>query len=270
MLHLPKRLSSTAGTMRKLRDEQVVKLMFPTFDEEKRALPEGATSCTGVTIFDDPLFRGGTPASNKAWPFVVQDGDITYGSGGDRLKLAWLHTHANADGTMSGPLAVIRSGEQFAELFAMGVHRGPAERTRLGTARMGGDYLVTVEDDGCTGRQRGASCETTLSVAQPRRGRLVPLVKFPLERVAYSGKGERGSLGVLEYRLTSVPEFRDDRIEIVEQIRVQDDTGRELRKAEHQRTVTMNDKGEATANEPSLWDEMFKPDDTAQAHQKKR
>jgi hypothetical protein len=251
--------------MRKLREEQIVKLMFPTFDEEKQVLPPGAQSCTGAPVFDDPVFRDAQLIPRNASSPGEQGANLTYGSGGDRLKIVWLRTHAFSDGTAAGPMAVIRSGEQFAELFAIGTYRGQPERTRLGTVRMGGDYLVTAEDDGCTAHKQGAACQTTLSVFLPRKGKFVPLLEVPVERVAYSGRAERGSMGVLEYRLTSVPEFRDDAIKLVEQVRVKDDTGRELRKAEHERVITLDDRGKATASEPSLWDQMIKSDDAKPA-----
>ena len=260
VLHLPERRPGSAGTIRKLREEQIVKLMFPSFDEEKRTLPQGAQSCTGAPVFDDPMFREAQLVRTNAWPFVAQEGDLTYGGGGDRLKIVWLRTHTFADGTVAGPLAVIRSGERFAELFAMGAYRSQPEHTRLATVRMGGDYLVTAENDGCTAHKQGAGCQTTMSVFLPRKGKFMPLVEVPVERVAYSGRAERGSMGVLEYRLTTVPEFRDDAIKLVEQVRVKDDTGRELRKAEHERVITVDDKGVAAATEPSLWDQMIKGD----------
>jgi hypothetical protein len=243
--------------MRKLREEQIVKLMFPAFDEEKRTLPQGAESCTGLPAFEDPVFHGAQLVRRNAWPFVEQEGDVTYGSGGDRLKIVWLRTHFFDDGTAAGPVAVIRSGERFAELFAFGAYRGQPEHTRLSTVRMAGDYLITAEDDGCTTHKEGTPCQTMLSVFLPRKGKFMPLLNVALQRVAYSGRAERGSMGILEYRLTSVPEFRDDAIKLVEQVRVKDDTGRELRKAEHQRVITLDDKGAAKASEPSLWDEII-------------
>ncbi len=247
--------------MRKLREPEVVKLMFPSFDEEKRALPQRAETCTGAALFDDPMFRDGQLVRRNSWPFIEQEGDLTYGSGGDRLKIVWLRTHTYADGTAGGPLAVIRSGERFAELFAIGALRSQSERTKLGTARMGGDFLVTAENDGCTGRKAGTACQTVMSVFLPRRGQLGTVVDIPVERIAYSGKAERGAMGVLEYHLTSVPEFRADAIRFVEQVRVKDDAGRDLRKAEHERIFTIDDKGKATASGPSLWDQVVKSDD---------
>lgn len=247
--------------MRKLREPEVVKLMFPSFDEEKHELPQGAGTCTGVALFEEAIFRDGQLIRRNAWPFLEQEGDITYGSGGDRLKIVWLRTHTYADGTVGGPLAVIRSGERFAELFAIGALRSHSERTKLGTARMGTELLVTAESDGCTGRKAGTPCQTVMSVLLPRRGKLGALVEVPLERVGYSGKAERGTMGVLEYHLTSVPEFRADAIRLVEQVRVRDDTGLEVRKSELERIFAIDDLGNAKASEPSLWDQAFKVDD---------
>lgn len=244
--------------MRKLREEEVVKLMFPTFDEEKRELPGGAQTCTGSPVFDDPLFRDAQLVRRNAWPFVEQEGDVTYGSGGDRLKLVWLRTHAYGDGSAAGPLAVVRSGERFAELFAVGALKSQPERTRIAAVRMGGDYVITAESDGCTGHKAGTACLTSMRVFAPRKGKLMPIVDVPVERVGYGGKPEKGSSGVLEYRLTSVPEFKEDAIKIVEQVRVKDDAGRELRKAEHERVFTFDEKGVATASEPSLWEQIVK------------
>jgi hypothetical protein len=246
--------------MRKLREEEIIKLMFPTFDEEKRALPQGAPACTGLAIFDDPMFRDAQLVRRNAWPFVEQEGDVVYGSGGDRLKIIWLRTHTAKDGSAVGPIAVVRSGERFAELFAIGSLKSQPERTRLGTVRMGGDFLVTAENDGCTGHKPGVGCQTTLSVFVPRKGKVSSVVQVAVERVAYSGRAEKGAMGVLEYRMTSVPEFKADAIKLVEQVRVKDDTGRELRKAEHERVFTIDENGTAVASEGSLWDEVVKED----------
>jgi hypothetical protein len=257
VLPLPPRRIETAGTLRTLRETQIVKLMFPSFDEAKHALPESAPACTGASVFGASMFQGAKLARG-GWPFDLQEGDVFYGSGGDRLKIAWLRSHHFDDGTVAGPLAVVRSGQRFAELFALGVYRGRPEKTQLASARMGGDFVVTAENDGCTGRKEGSPCETTLSVFRPHRGAFIAIAEIPVERVAYSGRGERGASGVLEYHLTSLPEFLPTSIRIVEQIRIKDDSGRELRKAEHQRDLIVDETGKATSHEPALWDQMVK------------
>lgn len=253
---LPARRASSAGTLRKLGEEQIVKLVFPSFDEGKHSLPQGSKSCTGAAVFDSPLYRNAKVARRDAWPFVVQEGDVTYGSGGDGLKLVWIRTHEDPQHAAIGTLAVVRANERFAEVFAVGSYRAVPDKTVLATMRMGGDYLVTATDDGCSGHKPGTSCQTSTTVFMPRAGALVPVVEVPVERIAYSGRAERGAMGVLEYRLTSVLEVREAGFRIVEQVRVKDDTGRELRKAEHERTITLDDSGTGKSTEPSLWDQM--------------
>lgn len=262
VLKLPARRVASVGTRRKLTEEQVVKLLFPAFDEKEKSLPRDTTTCTGAPAFEGPAFRDAKLVRRSGWPLVTREGDLTYGSGGDGLKLVWVRTHTLPDQSAAGPLAVIRSGERFAELFAIGSYRGAPDRVALSTVRMGGEYLVTVTDDGCTGHKSGTACQTSMTVLLPRMGKLAPLVEVPLERIAYSGRSERGSMGVLEYRLSSVPEFRDGGVKIVEQVRVKDDTGRDLRKAEHERLVTFDDTGAPKTNEPSLWDQMVAPETT--------
>lgn len=258
VVQLPARRPGSAGTMRSLREEQIIKLMFPTFDEGTRTLAQGSTTCTGTALFEDPVFKG-SDVRGKAWPFVAQDGDVFYGSGGDRLKIVWLRTHSFADGSAAGPVAVVRGGERFADLFAVGVYKGLPDHTRLGTARMSGELLVTAENDSCTGHKSGTDCTTVLSIFIPRRGGLNTLLEVPTERITYSGRAEKGSLGVLEYHLTSVPTFGPEGLKVVEQVRTTDDSGREIRKSERERLFAVDAvSGKAKASEPSLWDEIVK------------
>ncbi|MCL2778308.1 MAG: hypothetical protein FWD73_09915 [Polyangiaceae bacterium] len=259
VMHLPARRTAS-GTARKLLEPEIVKLIFPVFNDKTRSLAQGALACTGATIFDDPIFNGGQIVRHSAWPFVEQEGDLTYGSGADRLKVVWLRTHVFPDGTFAGPIAIYRTSERFAEVFAVGVHRGQPATTSLGVARMGGDVLVTVQQDGCSNRKEGSACQTMLDVLLPRRGALTEFVRVPVERVAYSARGERGSVGVLEYRMTSVTNFGEDSIHLLEQIHVRDDTGRDFRRAEHERLITVDDSGHPTSSEPPLWDQFVKVD----------
>jgi hypothetical protein len=259
VLHLPARRVESAGTLRKLREEQIVKLMFPAFDEDKRALPNGSPACTGRPVLDDPTVAQGTVA--KGWPHVVQEGDIVYGSGGDRIRVIWLKVYAWGDGTVGGPIALVRSNERFAELFAIGAYRGRGDRVKLATQRIGGDVFVTAEDDTCEGHRAGVGCETRLSVFLARKGVLGRVVDIPIERLDYLAQGERGAVGKLEYRMTSAADFRQDGIHLVEQIRVKDDVGRELRKAELERLFVLDDiTGKMASSEPPLWDRVVTPD----------
>jgi hypothetical protein len=256
VLYLPARRAEAAGTARKLREEQIVKLILPRFVDDKRALPKDAVACTGLSIFDDPLLAGGAPARG-GWPFAEQEGDVLYGSGGDRIKVVWLRVVRFGDGTVGGPIAIVRATERFAEAFAVGTYRGHADRVRLGTQRLGGEIVVTAQEDTCAGRRPHEPCENRLSVLLPRAGVLRRAADIPIERVAYASHGEHGAMGIIEYRLTTSAEYKADGIHVTEQIRVNDDGGRELRKAELERVFTVNDaKGTLECAQPALWDSV--------------
>jgi hypothetical protein len=259
--YLPARRAASVGTARNLREEQLVKLILPLFDEDKRTLPQGALACTGRPVFDDPVLAGGTLVRG-AWPFLEQDGDVLYGSGGDHLKIAWVKVLSFPDGTVGGPVAIVRSSERFGEVLAVGVYRGKPDRVQLATQRMGSDLLVTAQEDACVGRKPGDACENRLTILLPRMGRLARAAEIPIERVAYGAegeKGEKGASGTLEYRLTTSADYKPDGIHLVEQIRVNDEGGRELRKAELERLFALDDiKGTMAPSEPPLWDRVVK------------
>lgn len=258
VLHLPERRVESAGTMRHLRETEIVHLIFPSFDPDKRQLPHDAAVCTGADLLGAPPLSSGAPVRGGAWPWTERDGDLLYGSGGDRIKIVWLRMLTFDDGTAGGPLAIVRGTERFAELFAVGSLRAHAERVSLGTHRMGGDLLVTAEDDGCSGRKQGQPCETVMTVLLPRTGVLRRVVDVPLERVAYGGQDPSGTEGPLEYHLTSNADYRDDGIHIQEQVRVKDQSGNELHRLERERVFVMDASGTMTTNDPPLWDTAVK------------
>jgi hypothetical protein len=253
-MHLPARRPEAAGAARKLREEQVVKLVFPQFAEDTRTLPQGPISCNGSAVFEDPALAGGQPIRG-AWPLVEQEGDVVFGSGGDRIKIAWFKLLRFADGTVGGPLAIVRANDRFAEVFAVGAYRARADLARLATQRYGGEVLVTASEDGCTGRKARQACESRMTVFLPRAGALRRAADLSVERVAYAPAGDRGPAGLLEYRLTASTAFKPEGIRVDEQIRVTDDDGREVRKAEVNRLFALDDaKGTFGSVDPPLWD----------------
>jgi hypothetical protein len=260
VMYLPARRATTAGTLRHLKEEEIVRLLFPAFDEEKRQLPKDSPVCTGRNVLGDPSLAGGAPIRGS-WPITEEDGDILYGSGGDRIKVVWLRLLKWEDGTVGGPVAILRPSEKFAEVFAVGALRGRPERVKLETQRMGNDLLVTAEEDDCIGRKEGDACLNRTTIFLPRRGILQRIVDLPIERVAYVGQAERGAYGQLQYHLTTAADYKPDGIHLVEQIRVLDEGGRELRKAELERLFAMDEvKGTLVASEPPLWDRVVSPE----------
>ena len=257
VLYLPARKGEAAGTARRLKDEQIFKLVFPAFDDGQKVLPR-STTCTEYSIFDDKALAGGAPKGG--WPVHMQDGQILQGSGGDRIKVVWLRVEEWPDGTVGGPLGIIRGSEHFAELYAVTPFRGRPDRMRLATERLGGELLVTAEEDGCTGHQTGKSCETLLHVFLPRQGGLQRVVDVPVERIAYGANGERaehGAQGKLEYHMTSSTRVQPDGLHLSENMEVKDESGQVIRKADLERVFTMSDKG-LTSSEGSLWERIAK------------
>ncbi len=244
-----------------MNERQVFKVVFPGFDETSGRLPPAPMSCLGTSLLDQAVFAGGSFVRNPRGPFEAQEGDVTFGSGGDGLKIVWLRTHTFSDRSAAGPLGVVRATERFAELFALGTFRALPEQVSFTTVRVGGSYLVSAVDDGCGVRKPRAACETKMHVFRPHLGRLDPLAQIVIERVAPVGRAERGSVASQEYHMTSVPEFNERRIKIVEQVRVSDDGGHDLRKAERERDIPLD--GSATAVTASLWDEMVGPQPSA-------
>jgi hypothetical protein len=257
---LPPRRSESIGTMRILREEQIWKLLFPTFDVDNRLLPRDAVACTHAPVLDDPSLRGGT--SVRGWPFHEDDGDVEFGSGGDRIKVVWLKIFKWPDGSVGGPIALVRANERFADLFAVGALRGPPERVKLGTERVGDDIVLVAEQDNCTGRKSTANCESRLTILLASHGELSKAAELSSERVEHFASPEKNATGVLEYRLTTVFDYKPDGIHLTEQILVTDEAGRSLRKAEVVRLFALNDvQGKLTTLDPPLWDTFVSPDD---------
>jgi hypothetical protein len=244
--------------MRALREDQIWKLVFPSFDLEKHLLPAGSAACTGAALLDDATLRGGAPI--RGWSLPRQDGDIDFGSGGDRIKVVWLKLLTWPDGDIGGPIALVRANERFADLFAVGVLRGPPERIKLGTERLGDDIVVTAEQDNCAGRKAGTNCESRLVIMFARRGELSRAADLSSERVEHVTPKDKGSTGILEYRMTTALDYKPDGIHLTEQITVSDEASRPLRKGEVERIFALDDvAGKLSAVEPSLWDRFVAP-----------
>jgi hypothetical protein len=254
VMRLPARRVKT-GVTRGMSEPGYWKLVFPSFDTEKVALPENAIPCTGRNVLADPAFTGGEWV--RKYPLAVEEGEITLGSGGDRIKVLWLRTHRFADGTEAGPLAMVRAKEDSAEVYAVGVYRGLTKRPYFQLERIGPEVVTTVSDEGCTGNMKVEPCRNQVSVYLPRKGELVRLTSFASERRDYVQGGEGpGAPGRIEYHLTSSPRYVPEGIKLFEQVTARDEAGRELRRAEVERVFTLRDVL-LVPNEGSLWPQIF-------------
>lgn len=249
---LPAR-SNASGTMRNLREEQYWRLVFPAFDLKQETLPQGALACTGVDVFTDPVFVGG---ATRGAPMQVQQGDIVYGSGGDHMRILWMRTHRWPDGSEAGPIALVRTKEDFAEVYAVGAFRRASPRSTFQAERVGSEFLISGTDDGCEGLPPTSACETKVTLLLPRYGRLVQLAALDTERRAYASGGEPGVSGAIEYRLTASPRYTDSGVKLFEQVQASDSAGRVIHKTELERLLVLRD-GKMEPSADSVWGRVF-------------
>lgn len=235
----------TEGVVRSLREEQIWSLVYPGFAPKRGTLPADARACTGRRPLEDPVLAGGTGAK-------IDEGAVALGAGSDRLKAAWLRSLTFPDGTMGGALALIRTFEGTAEVYAVGSYRG-RPKTLFTIERIGPEVVTVAQDDGCTGRTPGAACETMVSVFRPRFGVLDRVASIAQERITYATDSEPGVRGRTEYRLSSAIQYVEGGIRVLEQVLVRDELGREVRKAELERAYTFAPDGTMVVDEDSLW-----------------
>ena len=242
------------GLARNMSETGYWRLVFPTFDTEKLALPEDAVPCTGRNVLADPALKGGEWI--RRYPVSVEEGEIRLGGGGDRIKALWMRTHRFPDGTEAGPLALVRPKEDSAEVYAVGIYRGITKQPLFALERIGPEVVITVQDEGCTGNTKVEPCRSLTSIFLPRRGELVRLTAFTADRRDYVDVGEPGSYGRIEYRLTSSVRYEKSGLKLFELMTAKDDGGRELRHAEIERIFTLRDV-ELVPNEDSLWPHIY-------------
>ncbi len=234
--------------MRQLAEEDYWALVFPA--SKTGTLPQQALACSGSQPFADPALEQLSPIGG--WPVKVPENGILYGGGGNRLRVAWLKTHEGKDGTAGGALALVRSLEDHAEVYGVGVYTGDAERTRLGLERMGHGLAVTATDDRCAGQAATQSCDTVMHVFLPFEGQLVPLTEVGLQRVRFAEGTEPGVRSKVRYELVTAPTFEEGKVRLMEQVSATDESGHKLRRAEIERVLTVSN-GKVTESTESLW-----------------
>jgi hypothetical protein len=239
--------------MRSLSDMQYWRLVFPQFDVAAHRLPAGAIACTGARVFDDPVFAGG---ATRGSPIEVEEGDILFGNGGERVRIVWLRTHRWPDGSRAGPLALVRAKEDFAEVYAVGAYRAATANTTLQAERLGTEVLLSATDDGCIGLAKDATCDTNVTLFLPRTGRLDRLATIDTTRRAYATGSEPGIQGPVEYELTASPQYTAEGVRLFEQVKATDSLGRLVHRTELERTLVLRDGVLQAAGDP-LWGRVY-------------
>jgi hypothetical protein len=242
------------GFAPQLEDADYVRLVFPGTDRQEPAIRDGEVACNGRSVFGDAAFRGAAPEGG--FPVPAKEGMIFFGGGANRLRIVWFRTHQLPGGRAAGPIAIVRTLDEHAEVYAIGAYAGSREKTRLGLERMGTDVVLTAVDDGCTGVNPGQACDSTLHVYFPFRGELAELAAIGLERVRPAEGTEPGVAGPVEYRLLTTTSYEDDGIKLLEQVSATAADGRKLRRAELERFLKRVD-GRVVASDVPLWDRMY-------------
>ena len=197
------------------------------------------------------------PELASAQPRKASAADLVYGTGADRLKVVWLRTHAFADGTDAGPLAVVRPAERFAEVFGVGGFRGHTDRVRFTVPRMGGGVVVAAEDDGCKTHKPNEACEALTTIFLPRNGKLERAAEISTQRYKYVPAKEKGTSGLLEIHSQATVQYTATGLSLTEAVDIHDEKGTPIRHAEAERTMTVEGNG-LVASEPPLWDKVVK------------
>jgi hypothetical protein len=244
----PLQRRGTAGVVPTLKPEDYWSTLMPSYDTGASTVDRDAPDCSGrQLLMSAELLQA---EGSRTGPIKVADGDVAVEQGPDGFKVVWLRTHKFADGTAAGLLGLVRAREAYAEVYAVGLHRGSATRSRFAFERLGPEILVTATDDGCTGVKPNQTCETTLVSYLLSSGQLVAGARFALDRIQY---GQAAGVGAVQYRLTATPVFQERSIRLVEQVVIRDSTQTEIRKSDLERTFQLKDRGRLVASGESLW-----------------
>lgn len=239
---------STSGVS-KIEPQDYWKMVLPAFDSGSSSVDSGSNDCSGRPAFAEAdLLAAQGPRTGS---LAAKPEHAVVAPGPDGFRVVWLRTFEFADGSWSGPLALVRSREGYAEVYGTGAFRGKVKTTRLALERMGSRILVTATDEGCGEAKPGQGCETAFTVYVLGSGRLNRAASLPLDRVDY--RPFPGLPGLSKYRLTATPVFQEKGMRVVEQVLVQDANQGTVRKSDLERVYKLAPNGKLETSVPSLW-----------------
>ncbi len=242
---------STSGVS-KIEPQDYWKMVLPAFDAGSATVDAGSSDCAGRPAFSEKDLLAAEGPRAGSLPAKPEHAVVTPGA--DGFRVVWLRTFEFADGTSSGPLALVRSREGYAEVYGTGALRAKLKTTRFGLERMGSRILVTATDEGCGEAKPGQPCETAFAVFLLGGGRLSLAASLPLDRVDY--RPFPGLPGVSKYRLTATPVFQEKGMRVVEQVVVQDANQGTVRKSDLERVFQLAASGQLQPSAPSLWQQV--------------
>jgi hypothetical protein len=228
------------------------KMVLPGYDVSSSTVDVASRDCSGRVAFtESDLLNAEGPRTGS---LPAQADNAVVAPGPDNFRVVWLRTFKFSDDSWSGPLALTRPREGYAEVYGTGAYRGKLKTTRFSLERMGSRILVTATDEGCNEVKPGQSCETAFTVFLLGGGKLNRAATFPLDRIDY--RPFPGVSGVAKYRLTATPMFQNNDLRVVEQVVVQDQNQGTVRKSDLERVFHVNQQGALEPNAPSLWGEV--------------
>ncbi len=231
------------------------KMVLPSYDAGSSTVDTSAPDCAGRQAFSESDRLNAEGPRTGSIPVPADNAVVT--TGPDNFRVVWLRTYKYGDGSWSGPLALMRAREGYAEVYGTGTYHGRPSSTRFALERMGSRILVTATDQGCGQVKPGQSCETDFDAYLLRGGQLARAASFPLDRIDYRPFG--GLPGVAKYRLTAAPVFQARAMRVIEQVTVEDANQGMVRKSDLERVFSLGRDGSLKANAPSLWSEVEKP-----------
>ncbi|MEM9690962.1 MAG: hypothetical protein AAGA56_00315, partial [Myxococcota bacterium] len=174
-----------------------------------------------------------------------------------------LRVLAFEDGDQGGPIALVRAVDDRAEVFGVGVYRGP-EDAKLTPVRLGNETMLVAESRRCPDE---ASCRKVADLFLLRRGRLLNVAQVDLERVLRVPSVTQQGL-YAEYKMTTDIEYSAEGVQLLEQIRVKiipyegerdRDSDRLLRTVAFRRLLRVDRDTLFSSNE-SLWERVVGQD----------
>lgn len=257
----PKReKGSTAAVVRSLDPEQWLEVMVPKYAAGD-GIEATSTDCTGHYVFANETLRFGV--SDRAWPRLVDPDDLDIRSGPRGVKAIRLRALKFANGDRGGPIALVRAVDDRAEVFGMGVYRGPVD-AKIKPVRMGNEHIVVAESRRCPDVH---NCRKVADFFLLRGGRLINAATVDLERVLrVPSLTERGLYA--EYKLKTDVTYTEDGVQLLEQVKVKiipyeiqgdRDSDRVLRSVEFARLLRVERDTLFSSNE-SLWERVVGQD----------
>ncbi len=251
---------SQVKLVRELEPEQWLEVMLPSFEPAK-GLSASAIDCTGQYVFANEALRYGI--STTGWPKVVDPEMLDVRSGPGGVQAVRLRAVLFENGDVGGPVALVRAEGDRAEVFGVGVYRGPIN-AKLKPVKMGNETMMVAQAKRCVNKN---TCRKVADMYLVRRGRLVQAATVDLERTQrVPSVTERGLYA--EYKLTTDVNYTNAGVQLHERVDVRiipyekggdRDSNRVLRTVEFSRLLRVDRDTLFSSNE-SLWERVVGQD----------